>query len=147
MLFIKRRNFLFKQSESILYEQNVLKESKDRKKNSSSQHPRKWEIYFVFCVTEHCVIWFVLFQKLPYVHRFCKRSLFTKRFLKKALAQSTKDILSDTTILFKSSQPEMFYKKTVLKSFAILSEKHLCCSLLLIQLQAFRPATLGLQLY
>ena len=29
--------------------------------------------------------------------------------------------------------PEVFYKKTVVKKIAIFTEKHLCCSLFLIQ--------------
>ena len=37
--------------------------------------------------------------------------------------------------------PEVFFRKGVLKKFAILTEKHLCWSLFLIKLQA-RPATL-----
>ena len=37
--------------------------------------------------------------------------------------------------------PELFYKKAVLKHFAIFTEKHLCWSLFLIKLQAFRPST------
>ena len=37
---------------------------------------------------------------------------------------------------------EAFYKKAVLKNFAILSGKQLCWSHFLIKLQAFRPATL-----
>ena len=37
--------------------------------------------------------------------------------------------------------PELFYKKAVLKHFAIFTEKHLCWSLFLIKLQAFMPST------
>ena len=33
-------------------------------------------------------------------------------------------------------------KKAILKYFAIFTEKHLCWSLFIIKLQAFRPATL-----
>ena len=42
----------------------------------------------------------------------------------------------------KSSRSRMFFKKVVLKNFAIFTGKYLCWSLFLIQLQAFRPATL-----
>ena len=42
---------------------------------------------------------------------------------------------------FRSSRPEVFCKKGVLKNFAKFTGKHLCQSLLLITLQ-----TLGLQL-
>ena len=56
MLFIKRRKLLVKPSELILYKTDVCFK---RKKYRSeiwvfwSEHSRKWEIYFVFCVTEH----------------------------------------------------------------------------------------------
>ena len=43
---------------------------------------------------------------------------------------------------FSEKRPEVFYKKAALKNFAILTGKHLCCSLFLIKLQAFWPATL-----
>ena len=36
----------------------------------------------------------------------------------------------------------MFYKKAVIKNFALITGKHLCWNLFLIVLQAFRPATL-----
>ena len=39
-------------------------------------------------------------------------------------------------------KPEVFYKKAVLKNFAVFIGKHFCSSLFLIKLQAFRPATL-----
>ena len=56
MLLIKRRNFLVKLSESILYETDVcFKRNKYRREIwvSWSEHSRKWEIYFVFYITEH----------------------------------------------------------------------------------------------
>ena len=40
--------------------------------------------------------------------------------------------------------PEVFYKKTVVKIFAIFRGKHLVWSLYLIKLQAFSPATSAL---
>ena len=36
----------------------------------------------------------------------------------------------------------MFFKIDVLINFAIFTEKHLCCGLFLIEVQARRPATL-----
>ena len=42
----------------------------------------------------------------------------------------------------KAATEEMFYKKTVLKNFTILTGKHLYWSLFVIKLQAFKPATL-----
>ena len=38
--------------------------------------------------------------------------------------------------------PEVFYKNTVLKNFAIFTAKHLCWSSFLIKLQVFRPTAL-----
>ena len=43
---------------------------------------------------------------------------------------------------FKKQPPEVFFKKGVLENFTKFTEKHLCWSLFLIMLQAFRPATL-----
>ena len=43
---------------------------------------------------------------------------------------------------FQKQPPEVFYKKNVLKNFAIFTGKHLCSSLFLIELQASRPLTL-----
>ena len=47
--------------------------------------------------------------------------------------------------IIRSSRLERFFKIGFLKNFAILTGKHLCWSLFLIKLQAFRPS--GLQLY
>ena len=38
--------------------------------------------------------------------------------------------------------PEVFFKKGVLKSFANLTEKHLCWSHFLVKMEAWGPATL-----
>ena len=43
---------------------------------------------------------------------------------------------------FQKQPPDVFYRKGVPKSFASFTEKHLCWSLFLIKLQAYRPATL-----
>ena len=43
---------------------------------------------------------------------------------------------------FRSSRPEVFCKKNVLKNFAIFAGKHLSWDLFLIKLQDFRPAAL-----
>ena len=40
------------------------------------------------------------------------------------------------------TEASMFYKKTVLKNFAIFTRKQLCSSLFLTKLQAQKPATL-----
>ena len=42
---------------------------------------------------------------------------------------------------YKNQAPEVFYKKAVLKNFSVFTGKHLCWSLFLIKLQAFRSAT------
>ena len=41
--------------------------------------------------------------------------------------------------ILQKQQPKVLYKKAVLKNFAIFAGKHLCWSLFLIKLQAFRP--------
>ena len=43
---------------------------------------------------------------------------------------------------FRDSHQRWSIEKAVLKSFAIFTGKHLCWSLFLIKLHAFRPATL-----
>ena len=56
MLLIKRKKFLVKLSESILFETDVcFKRNKCKREIwvSWSEHSRKWEIYFVFYITEH----------------------------------------------------------------------------------------------
>ena len=45
-------------------------------------------------------------------------------------------------IMQRSSSSQMFFKLVALKDFAIFTGKHLCWSLFLIKLQAWRPATL-----
>ena len=45
-------------------------------------------------------------------------------------------------LIFRSSRSRIFFKLDVLKNFASLTGKHLCWSLILIKLQALRPATL-----
>ena len=41
----------------------------------------------------------------------------------------------------KDNHLQMFFKTLNLKNFSKFTEKHLCCSLFLIKLQAFKPAT------
>ena len=56
MLLIKRRKFLVKLSESILYETDVCFKRKKYRREIWvfwSEHSRKWDTYFVFYVTEH----------------------------------------------------------------------------------------------
>ena len=56
MLLIKRRKFLVKLSEIILYKTEVCFKRKKYRREIWvlwSEHSRKCKIYFVFCVTEH----------------------------------------------------------------------------------------------
>ena len=48
----------------------------------------------------------------------------------------------DKTHFLKSSRSRMFFKISVLKNFAMFTGKHLCWSLFLKNIQAWRPATL-----
>ena len=45
--------------------------------------------------------------------------------------------------MIKSSRPEMFCKKGILRIFAKITGKHLCQSLLINKVVALRPATLS----
>ena len=44
--------------------------------------------------------------------------------------------------IIRGSRSQMFLKKVVFKNFTIFTGKQLCCSLFLIKLLGFRPATL-----
>ena len=44
--------------------------------------------------------------------------------------------------MYKSSRPEVFYKKGVLENFTKFTEKHFCWGLFLVKLQDLRPKTL-----
>ena len=50
------------------------------------------------------------------------------------------DVIVLLSHLVQKQPPEVFYKKAVLKSFAIFTRKHLCRNLFLIKLQAFRDS-------
>ena len=65
-----------------------------------------------------------------------------KRMIKKNFTAINKVYLKWDYNPFQNQPQEVFYKKAVLKSFAIFSGKHLCCSLFLIK---FRHS--DLQLY
>ena len=57
--------------------------------------------------------------------------------------KDVKRILSSHKISEKYKEQEVFYrKKKVLKNFRIFTGKHLCWSLLLMKIQAFKPVTL-----
>ena len=55
------------------------------------------------------------------------------------------DEANEEFVTVRSSRPEVFCEKGVLRNFAKFTGKHLCQSLFLIKLQASRPQ--GLQLY
>ena len=78
-----------------------------------------------------------LFYELWYVRRICERSL------SKTLLQSTKNVLSETTILFRSSHQRCSKKNLFLKISQYSQEKiYVPWSLFLIKLQDWSPATL-----
>ena len=61
-------------------------------------------------------------------------------FLMRKLQNIYKNTCTFMFLWWNQKQPsEMFYKKAVLRNFAIFTGKHLCWSLFLIKLQAFRP--------
>ena len=69
---------------------------------------------------------------------FCKNLSFN--FLIKLLLLLKQGM--PTVGLFRSSRPEVFCKKAVLKNFAKFTGKHLCQSLLFSKVAVLRPATL-----
>ena len=112
MLLIKRRKFLVKLSESILYETDVcFKRNKYRREIWVfwSEHSRKWEIYFVFCVTEHLRHMACSVIEINICSQDLQEMIIYKT-IKKTLLQSTKDILSETIIIF-----HVFMRKPVLQ--------------------------------
>ena len=61
-------------------------------------------------------------------------------FVMRKLQNIYKNTCTFMFLCWNQKQPsEVFYKKAVLKNFAIFTGKHLCWSLFLIKLQAFRP--------
>ena len=50
--------------------------------------------------------------------------------------------VEDTNIIYRSSRPEMFYKKGVLRNFTKFPGKHLCRSLFLNKVAGLTPGTL-----
>ena len=121
----------------------VLKESKDSSRAwvFLSEPSRKSGIYFVFCVTEHlrrmvCSVLEINIcsQDLQYIIIY---KTITKNF-----TAINKGYFKSECNLFQKQPPDVFYKKAVLKSFAIFPVKHLCWSLFLIKLKIFRSATL-----
>ena len=96
----------------------------------------------VFCILRNFVVHLrhiicYLFYELWYVRRICERSL------SKTLLQSTKNVLSETTILFRSSHQRCSKKNLFLKISQYSQEKiYVPWSLFLIKLQDWSPATL-----
>ena len=52
------------------------------------------------------------------------------------------EVLTSFKHSFKKQPPKVFMRKAVLKNLKILIEKYLCWSLYLVDLQAYKPATL-----
>ena len=120
----------------------VLKESKDRRKAWVfwSEHSRKSGIYFAFCVTEHLRRMVCSVLEINICSQDLQEIIIYKTINKNFTAINKGYFKSDCNP-FKKQPPEVFYKKTVLKSFTIFSGKQLCWSLFLIKLKVFRSAT------
>ena len=102
MLLIKRRKFLVKLSESILYETDVCFKRKKYRREIWvfwSEHSRKWEIYFAFCVTEHLRHIACSVIEINICSQDLQETIIYKT-VKKTLLQSTKDILSEAILIF-----------------------------------------------
>ena len=92
-----------------------------------------------------CVV--VFFFRIDVLKNF---SIFTrKHFVLESLFSKVADLKADTRFFNVSSKihqqkqpPEMFYKKAVLKNFAIFTGQHLCCILFFNKVVGFSPATL-----
>ena len=113
MLLIKRRKFLVKLSESILYETDVcLKRNKYRRETwvFLFEHSRKWEISFLFCVTEHLRHMACSVIKINTCLQDLQEIIIYKTIKKRTLLQSTKDILSESIIIF-----HVFMRNSVLQ--------------------------------
>ena len=98
---------------------------------------RRWDIHRnVSYLKESKSVYFTILQIIKDVQEHLK---LTTNSNKKVYLQVKVRIKDETS---RSSRPEVFCKKDVLKNFAIFTGKHLCHSLFLIKLQAW-----GLQLY
>ena len=100
----------------------VLKESKDRRKVWVfwSEHSRKWEIHFVFCVTEH-LRHMVSVLDIGICSQDLQEIIIYKT-IKKTLLQSTKDFVSETTIFFRSSHQKCSTKRLFLNGLQYSQE-------------------------
>ena len=74
-------------------------------------------------------------------------SFWNTRFLNSSRSfyafRNNSRIMEEKSLKEKKQPPGMFYKKAVLKNFAIFTKKHLCWSLFLIKLQAERHPKRG----
>ena len=68
--------------------------------------------------------------------------LLRNNFLKEPLRKTVEATFTCFNVMTFKQPPEMFYKTAIPKNFAILQGKHLCWSLFLMKLLAWRLATL-----
>ena len=106
----------------------------------------KWEIYFVFCVTEHLRHMACSVIEINICSQDLQEIIIYKT-IKKNFTAINKGYFKWHYNPFQKQPPEEFYEKAVVKSFVVSSGKHLCWNLFLIKLKLFRPAFSGLQLY
>ena len=125
MLLIKRRKFLVKLSESILYETDVcLKRNKYRRETwvFLFEHSRKWEISFLFCVTEHLRHMACSVIKINTCLQDLQEIIIYKTIKKRTLLQSTKDILRALSFsMFLCAT--LYYKYAQSNSYRVLNFK------------------------
>ena len=101
----------------------VLKESKDSKKVWVfwSEHSRKWEIYFLFCVTEHLRHMVCSVLEINICSQDLQDNIY-KTIKKTTYNPINKRYFKWDYNPFQKQPPEVFYKKAVL-NFAIFSGK------------------------
>ena len=86
----------------------------------------------------HFLHLFIYFFKIPCSIIFCCcKSIWLFSIKKRRFC-----VLELLRELSRSSRSQMFFKIGVLRNFAMFTGKHLCWSLFLIKLQAWRPASL-----
>ena len=106
--------------------------------NSTAYPPKASAIFHLFLP----MIFFLILIILKWIKILCKyvsrisgSRLWEGSGLSKLQPKPYIELYSTTDFFLQKQAPEVFYKKTVLKNFAIFT-KHLCWSLFLIKLQA-----------
>ena len=100
----------------------VLKESKDSKKVWVfwSEHSKKWEIYFVFGVTEHLRHMVCSVLEINIYSQDLQDIIY--KTIKKTFTAINKGYFKWDYNLFQKQPPEVFYKKAFLKFCNILKK-------------------------